>query len=270
MRTLVCYRDIEKTKLYFQFVGLVLEALDADIVLLNIQDGSSPDRGIETGELFSLLPERISGRKSVRSGFLEAVFKETRHDRYDLVVINSQNQPTIGELLLGTIADRVLKTADTSVLIVKNPGERIERMIISTGGHEMSDPTVNTGISIAQQLQARVSLLHVMPSLPSMYTGLERLEETLEEVLNTETPLARHLKAKAAEMDQRGINAQIELRRGLPSEEIVRATYRDNADLLVVGYSEQTRFYQVFRDHLALDIVDRSACPVLVVNRPHS
>ena len=57
-----------------------------------------------------------------------------------------------------------------------------------------------------------------------------------------------------------------ELRRGLPSEEIVRATYRDEADLLVVGYSEDTRYYRLFRDHLSLDIVDRAACPVLVVN----
>lgn len=268
MRALVCYRDIEKTPRYFQYAGMVLGALGADCVLLEISNGPTESR-IRTGAVdgvFDLLPGPIVEHKRVQAGFLAAVIQETRRNAYDLVVIYSQDQPMIEELLLGTVADRVLKATKTSVLVVDHPGEKIERMIVSTGGHALSEPTVNTGMTIAEQLQARVFLLHVMPALPSMYSGLERLEEKLEEVLNTDTPLARHLKAHAAEMERRGISAQIELRRGLPSEEIVLATYRDEADLLVVGYAEHTRFYRVFRDNLALDIVDRAACPVLVIN----
>jgi nucleotide-binding universal stress UspA family protein len=267
MKSLICYRDIKKGESFFQFASIVLGSLESDIVLLGVRDKTQPASAQDTGENYLLLPDRILEKKTVQAGFLRAIIEETKKNLYDLVVIISQDQPTIEELLLGTIADRVVKAANTSVLIVNHPKRALKRLLVSTGGHELSDQTVDTGITIAEKIQTKVILLHVVASFPSMYAGLDRIDESLEEVLHTDTPLARHLKEKAADMIQKGIDAQIELRHGLPSEEIVRATYRDEADLLVIGYSEDTRFYRLFRDHLSLDIVDRAGCPVLVVNR---
>lgn len=252
---------------YFRFVGIILQSLDSEVVLLEIEDDTHPVEPDRSEKIAQLLPDRIVERKTVKAAYLEAVIGETRKHDYDLVIIYSQDQPALGDVLIGTVADRVIKAANTSVLIVNHPRGEIKRLLVSTGGHELSEQTVNTGIAIAEKIQAMVILLHVVASVPSMYAGLDQIDESLEEVLHTDTPLARHLKNKAAEMRQKGIDAQIELRHGLPSEEIVRATFRDKADLLVVGYSEDTRFYRIFRDHLSLHIVDRAACPVLVVNR---
>jgi len=267
MKSLICYRDSTKVDRYFRFAGIVLQSLKSDLVLLGIKDKAKLDWAEASDEMIQLLPITKIESKVVESSFLDAVIAETQNVPYDLVVIDSQDQPTIEDLLLGTIADRVITAANTSVLIVDRPNYEINRMLISTGGHEVSEDTVNTGIAIAEKINAIVILLHVVASVPSMYAGLDRLDESLEKVLHTDTPLARHLKSKATEMRNKGIEAQIELRHGLPSEEIVRASHRDEADLLVIGYSEQTRFYRIFRDHLSLDIVDRARCPVLVVNR---
>lgn len=252
---------------YFRFVGIILQSIDSEVVLLEIRDDTHSVESERAEKIAQLLPDRIVERKTVQAGYLEAVIGETRKHDYDLVIIYSQDQPALGDVLIGTVADRVIKVAKTSVLIVNHPGEEIKRLLVSTGGHELSEQTVNTGIAIAEKIRAMVILLHVVASVPSMYAGLDQIDESLEEVLHTDTPLARHLKTKAAEMRQKGIEAQIELRHGLPSEEIVRATFRDKADLLVVGYSEDTRYYRIFRDHLSLHIVDRAACPVLVVNQ---
>lgn len=267
MKSLVCCRDIAHAERYFQFASSVLDALNSEVVLLCV--GERMDSSIEKvfEEMIQIFPKPPVERKVADFNFLDSLIAESKRNPYDLIVINSQDQPTIEELLLGTVADRVIKAAKTSVLIVDHPSADIKNVLVSTGGHEMSDQTVNTGIAIAEKIKAKVTLLHVVASVPSMYAGLDRLDESLEEVLHTNTPLARHLKAKAADMKVKGIDARIELRHGLPSEEIVRASYIDKADLLIVGYSEDTRFYRIFRDHLSLDVVDRAGCPVLVVNR---
>jgi nucleotide-binding universal stress UspA family protein len=68
-----------------------------------------------------------------------------------------------------------------------------------------------------------------------MYTGLNALEEGVEEVLSRETPLAQHLKEAAQRAEESGVNAKIELRHGMVAEEILRACEMEAYDLVVIG-----------------------------------
>ena len=124
------------------------------------------------------------------------------------------------------------------------------------------------GAAIGAQTGARVTLLHVTDYYPGMHAGMSQIDETLSELLQTDTPIAQHLIKSARLFRYKAIDAQIELRHGLPEEGILSATDTGNYDLLVIGKSAQGILNRIFRPEISHTLVDRVLCPILVIREP--
>jgi nucleotide-binding universal stress UspA family protein len=99
-----------------------------------------------------------------------------------------------------------------------------------------------------------------------MYTGLGTIEETLPELLQTDTPAARHLRWGAEILDQLGLRAELELRHGVAAEEILREALEGDYDLIVIGARYvASRLRGLLMGDVTRQIVDRAPCPTLVV-----
>jgi nucleotide-binding universal stress UspA family protein len=118
---------------------------------------------------------------------------------------------------------------------MRNPPPTINEILICTGGHSDSNAVVKWGIELAKATQEKVTILHVLSSAPTMYTGLDAVEENLSQVLSRDNPLAHHLKDAAAAAEAAGVKADIELRHGLVTEEILRAYEMRPHHLIVLG-----------------------------------
>jgi nucleotide-binding universal stress UspA family protein len=102
-----------------------------------------------------------------------------------------------------------------------------------------------------------------------MYTGLNTIEETLEELLQTDTPVARHLRKGAQILTENNVHAELKLRHGSAVYEIVREIDRQNYDMVIVGASgSNTMIKEWLYGNLTEDIIASVAIPILIVNQP--
>jgi nucleotide-binding universal stress UspA family protein len=113
---------------------------------------------------------------------------------------------------------------------------------------------------------ARPTILHIVDPMPAMYTGLEQMEETLAEMLQSESEKARALMAAVQTVDATCTDSEIKLRRGIVADEILLEAAEGDHDLIVMGSSRVgTGLVRVLMGDLTREICVRSHRPVLVV-----
>lgn len=82
----------------------------------------------------------------------------------DLIVIGRQGHTGLGERLLGSVANRVLRRADIPVLTVPAESEKrdVTDILVTTDGSEAAEQAVPYGAMLATQWSARVHVLTVV------------------------------------------------------------------------------------------------------------
>jgi nucleotide-binding universal stress UspA family protein len=165
----------------------------------------------------------------------------------------------------------ILPKMPCCVLIAKNPKPEIRKILMLTGGLRVSESMINIGARLASALQAKVTLMHVAANVPSMYTGLETIEETLEEMLQTDTPIAKHLRACARVLDRCNVPSELKLKHGEPVYEIVREVDREDYDFVIIGATgASTSLKEMFFRNVTKEVIDMVGIPILVVNQRHA
>jgi nucleotide-binding universal stress UspA family protein len=186
---------------------------------------------------------------------------------YDLVAIGALGGKRSRRNFFDTVAMRIIERAQHSVLVIKGKRESIAKVLICASGTEHGHLSVWAGAAIACGASAQATVLHVVDALPSMYTGLEQMEETLSEMLESDTEVARELKWAAQVVKAECEISELKLRRGIVSDEMLRESEVGDFDLLVLGSSWYAggRYRAVMGD-VTRDIVHRARVPVLVVH----
>jgi nucleotide-binding universal stress UspA family protein len=153
------------------------------------------------------------------------------------------------------------------LLIVNHPRDAIERILICTGGLDVSDITITGGAYIAQAIKAQVTVLHVVKPVPSMYAGLQEVEETLPEMLQSDTPFSQHLIHSAETLTRFQLDAKLEIRHGMVDREILRESQVGDYDLIVMG-AKKTKgpFQEWFLGDITNEVIAHAPCPVLVLS----
>ena len=101
-----------------------------------------------------------------------------------------------------------------------------------------------------------------------MYTGLKKLDEHLSDLLNTDTPVAKHLHNAAKLFEREGVDAKLKLRRGSVQQEILVEARCGDYDLIAIGGSKSAaRLRGWVMGDVTQEIVKQAECPVLVVRQ---
>ncbi len=99
-----------------------------------------------------------------------------------------------------------------------------------------------------------------------MYTGLDQIDETVKELLQTDTSYAQYLRKGVEILNENQTESEVKIRRGIPIEEVVRETQIGNYDLVVIGSSAVTRgLKEMLLGNLTIKIIDRVELPILIV-----
>ena len=172
------------------------------------------------------------------------------------------------EALLGTITDKVAGKAEATVLVVR--GERtsaLKKVLVAIGGQKMNHKVVEVGARLSRLAQAEVTVLFVTNPVPTMYTGLDEIEETLPGLLKTDTPIARYLRWSARYLADQDVHADIEVAQGVASDEIMRVARQGDYDTVVIGAADAPGpLRRLIVDQVTPHVVERAPCPVLVVH----
>jgi len=252
------------------FGGFIARQTQSSVTLLTvIEDAQKLDLAYQTLDQAGLWIPELDVRTSMRIGTeIDGILDEINALPYDLIVLKARQAVQIKDFLKTTIGRRVARQSPISVLVVKQRQPELNRILICTSGLEIADPAIEMGARLAQAVQAKVTLLHVTGSIPSMNTGLTRVEETLPDLFQTVTPVAKNLHQGAKILKQYQVEAELELRHGSVSDEILIEARNGNYDLIMLGASKaSTRLTGWLMGDITYQIINAARCPVLVVRK---
>ena len=132
-----------------------------------------------------------------------------------------------------------------------------------------SDEALAYAITLATQLQARLTLLHVLPELalgvveapPSALPALVRYLHDLEAKMQQE------LDAHLTQVQEAGLQGDTVLVHGVPSQGILDTARDQHVDLIIMGTHGRTRAHQMLIGSVAQQVVPRASCPILLLPR---
>jgi nucleotide-binding universal stress UspA family protein len=258
------------------FLGeLIARNSDAEVTLLHVAPKSvRKKQARKDGEkLLVQAQERVGNypvtMKVRRGNVAKRILEEVQENQHDIVVITASRIGGYPRNM--SVTREILPKMPCCVLIAKNPKPQIDNILMLTGGLRESEAMIKVGARLACSLSAKVTLMHVAANVPSMYTGLETVEETLEELLHTATPVAKHLRRCARILDYLNVPSEIKLRHGEAVYEIVREIDRKEYDLVIIGASGfGASLKGWFLGNVTKDIIDLVGIPVMVVNQKHA
>jgi len=198
----------------------------------------------------------------------KAVLQEVEAENYDLVVVRARKAIRYRQRLRGKVGRTIANEAPIPVLIIKQKRATLKRILICTGGTHYANKVIEMGAELARAAQAEVTLLHITNAVPTMYTGLDAVEETLPELLQTQTLIAQHLRDAAELLDSHNVKAQLEIRRGEVATELLQEADEGNYDLIIIG-ATRGALRSWFLGSVTREIVNHAKCPVLVVRGPY-
>jgi nucleotide-binding universal stress UspA family protein len=275
MKVLICVSNLLVDELGLVFGGKLARSLQADISLLHVisKNKKAGDRKKgeillrEASSILGFIPDTKVKNILRRGDVVKQIVKEAERGDYEMVVtsvsrIGEGRQPT------SSVHRTLLKNLPCCLLVVKNPRAEIKKILICTGGFQMAESLIAVGANIASASGSEATLFHVAANVPTMYTGLKSIEETLHELLMTDTPVARHLRRGAEILAENDIQAELKLRHGSAVYEIVREIDRENYDLVIIGASgANTMIKEWIFGNLTQDIIDAVGIPIMVVNQ---
>jgi nucleotide-binding universal stress UspA family protein len=223
--------------------------LDAECKLAQFALGDSPEMRpagmlIERGDVWSVISDIIE------------------KNQIDLVVAGSHGRQGLRKLVLGSDAERIYRRAACPVLTIgpkvlplSGTGWGIKHILFPTDGSETSLIALPYALSLAEENQANLIFLRLMPVAPVRYQ--ESNEASAREALRALVP------AEA----QAWCQPEFVVRFEFPVEGILRLAEERDANLIVMGVRKSAE--GAMSEHLpwpiASQVLAQASCPVLTV-----
>lgn len=190
----------------------------------------------------------------------------------DLIMMGTRGNTGFRHLLLGSVAEEVVRIAKQPVLIVHpgddRPIEPVRKLLFPTD----FSPTADHALSVSTRLlagsdKAKILLVHtyhiasgVMP-LRGFGSGVTPLfVENAQQLAERATaPAARALRA-------RGFEVEVIVRRGDPAEVVTELAAEHEVDVIVMGTRGHSKLRQFLLGSTAERVVEHASCPVMTVH----
>jgi nucleotide-binding universal stress UspA family protein len=193
-----------------------------------------------------------------------------RQFQADRVLLGTRSRSKLGKLLLGSVAEQVLRSVNLPVITVGPEAhlpvesDGLERVVLhATTLRETSRPSAALACQIAANQGAKLILLHVLPPIDEMErkglpTGLDSLAMHELRVLAAETGA--------------GCCSAVEphVVHGNPFIEILAEASERSASLIVLGATERSAFENLTRDRTIYRVLAHARCPVLTLREAQS
>ncbi len=205
----------------------------------------------------------------VREGTAAHEIREVaRQFHADRVLLGTRSRSKLGKLLLGSVAEQVLRSVNLPVITV-GPEAHLpvdcdgsERVVLhATTLRETSRPSAALACRVAASLKARLVLLHILPPIDEMErqglpTGLDSAAMHELQLLSAAT--------------RTGCCLTVEPRvvHGNPSIEILAESVEQKASLIVLGAMDHTTFENLTHDRTIYKVLAHARCPVLTLREP--
>ena len=269
MKILICSDGTQSAEPAIRLGGLLAGPLKAETTLLGIaetEQDEHPLRDALQTQAQSLHGHGISPEIVVHSGEpVHQIIDQTSKSNYDLVVIGARWTGAMGEYWRSKKTYEVIKTVQPPVLVAIGEREQLKRFLVCTGGKEFIEQAVQFTGRLAAAVNASVTLLHVMAEPPAMYADLVRMEENVDQLLESKSELGTNLRRQKRELERLGVSADVRLRHGIVINQVFEEAREGDYDLIVTGTSQARGLLRHYiMGDLTRSILNRASVPVLV------
>lgn len=207
----------------------------------------------------------------VREGHApQQIATAARQFQADRILLGTRSRGRLGKLLLGSVAEKVLRSVNLPVMTVgpeahlpsaaQDRSNLEERVVLhATTLRETSRPSAELACEMAASLKAKLVLLNVLPPVDEMRrsglpTGLDSA--------------AMHELRRLAEETSAGCSLEVEpvVVHGNPSIEILAESSARHASLIVLGATDRSAFENLTRDRTVYQVLAHARCPVLTIH----
>ncbi|MBI2829205.1 MAG: universal stress protein [Acidobacteria bacterium] len=198
----------------------------------------------------------------------------------DLIVMGTHGRSGFERLVLGSVTERVLRKAACPVLSVPRhardavpaPPVLFKDILCAIDFSDCSINALNYAMSLAQEADARLTVLHVIELLPELPSGTKEAvqvwpQNVTEFIAEVEQDRRERLKAAVPESVRAYCAVETVLVHGTPYREILRVAAEQQSDLIVIGIHGRGAADLLFFGSTSQHVVRQAACPVLTLRR---
>jgi nucleotide-binding universal stress UspA family protein len=210
----------------------------------------------------------------------EEILRFADEVRASLIVMATRGRGGIGRLMLGSVADKVVRGAHIPVGLVRprdtngtsaTSSDRLTRLLVPLDGSEIGERALPFAVQLAQRSGASLHLLRAIePVWTTMvaadptgmsYVSAEMIAE-IEEALRVDA--REYLEGVAKRVEAEGVSVTWETVYGRPATQIVRAAEESAADAIVISTHGRGGL-RVALGSVTQEVLNTSDKPMLVV-----
>lgn len=192
-----------------------------------------------------------------------AILRMLEDSGFDLVVVGTHGRTGLSRVLLGSVAENIVRHAPCSVLVVRVDSEAgpFQHVLCPIDLSPRTDQVIEVAASLAQDEGACVTLLNVI-EITLAYTG-----STAAQYIQLLERSSRDVLEKAATEIRSRVTVPVSTRSGIgsPGGQTLALLEEDRSiDLVVMGSHGHTGIKRALLGSVAEKVVRHARCPVLV------
>ncbi|MGC1962188.1 MAG: universal stress protein, partial [Candidatus Sulfotelmatobacter sp.] len=186
----------------------------------------------------------------------------------DLIVMGTHGRRGFDRLVLGSVTNRVMRRAPCPVLAISQlpnesaneDGEQrqahyLSRILFCTDFSENSERALSYAISVTEEYDAELILLHVLEQAPSLAAKTKAAIATATEKLDKLIPQAK----------RKTLKIKTVVRTGKPYQQIIQLVKEAQIDTVVMGVRGRGALDQAVFGSTTYRVLQLGSCPVLAV-----
>jgi len=198
----------------------------------------------------------------------DSILSFAEAQKADVIVMGTHGRRGYDRLTLGSVTNRVMRTAPCPVLVVcnapldsmpegKEHGQvhRLTRILFCTDFSKNSETALKYAISATEEYDAELTLLHVLEEVPSRAKTDDAIKTTKEQLEKLIPPEGREtLKIETA------------VRIGKPYQQIIQLALETQADMVAMGVRGRGALDLAVFGSTTYRVMQLGPCPVLAVH----
>jgi nucleotide-binding universal stress UspA family protein len=232
----------------------------------------------------------------------DEISRIAREKEIELVVTATQGQSAVARLIIGSVTEKLMKTIHCPLLVLHTQkhefipapdhGIKMDKILVGCDFSSDSRLAFDYGISLAQEFQATLHLVHVikptenlglkqesyMDITPGDYYRLtssrhfleitpEKQEEKLKMIKDIRNRLMNQLHRMVPEESRHWCTPETVLLDGEPYRELIQYAQDEKMDLIVLGIRGHTILEKLMVGSTPHRVIRQSPCPVLAVRQ---
>jgi nucleotide-binding universal stress UspA family protein len=202
------------------------------------------------------------------------ILEEARESGADLIVMGTHGRGGFERLVLGSVAEKVLRKAPCPVLTVSKPARdrapheppELRSVLCATDLSLASAEALRSALSLARVARARVTVLHVV-DWPQQEIPGHRFFDVAGYRRHLEQEALLQLQAAVPDDARERCAVREVVTAGTPWREILREAAEDEAEMIVMGVHGRNALDRLLFGSTAHHVVREASCPVLTVRR---